>query len=83
MHVDAACMYRLQVNVLRMGSRDDPQVKLKMPFWQRSCGLSVVSLQVCRKAMGISTAKKPPKARDEADSFPMRCFHVREGLLRV
>ena len=77
MHVDAACMYRLQVNILRMGSRDDPQVKLKMPFWQRSCGPSVVSSQVRRTAMGISTTKKFPKARDEADSLAMQCCHVR------
>ena len=68
MHVDAACMYRLQVNILRMGSRGDPQVRLKMPFWQRSCGPSLVSLRVCRKGMGISTTKGLPKARDEAAS---------------
>ena len=78
MHVDAACKCRLQVNTLRMGSQGDPQVKLRMPFWQRSCGLSVVSLQVRRKAMGNNTIKKSPKARDEADSFTMQCCHVRE-----
>ena len=54
-----------------MGSRGDPHERLKMLLWQGNCGLSVVSLQVCRKAMGISTTRKSSKARDEADSFSM------------
>ena len=75
MRIDGAYMYRLQENILRMGSQGDPHMRLETPLWQRNCGPSAVSLQDCRKAIGISTNEKSSYARDEADSFIMHCYH--------
>ena len=75
MHVKAACMLRLQVVILRMGSRGNPHTRLKMPPLQGNCGLSVVSLQECRTTLQSSSIMSTSKARDKADSSSMPCCY--------